>query len=558
MGPFGMRLTGSAAVTGPEVLYNGITLGSPWPPRLKYPDEHPVLPPYLADPPATIPIDVGRQLFVDDFLIEETSLARTWHRATYHPANPILRPETPWELRDDVSERTGRPLNPSAMVFSDGVFFDPQDQLFKMWYMGGYSMFTCLATSEDGVHWHRPDLDVVPGTNIVTTAHRDSSTVWLDLDEPDPSRRFKMSMWYDHALDLLTSPNGVHWHAAGRTGPTADRSTFFHNPFRNVWVFSLRADQYEGAISGRYRHYWETPVFGAGEAWGPHGTTAWVKADSRDFALPGAPTPAELYTLDCVAYESLLVGLFSIWRGEPADREKVNEVTVGYSRDGFHWHRPDRRSFLPVSEEPGSWNWANIQTAGGGCLVVGDRLHFYVSGRQGRPGTNEPGVCSTGLATLRRDGFASMDWMPAESRVLRGRPGGRGTLTTRPVVFSGQFLFVNVDARGGELRVEVLDRQGRVISGLTAQACRPITIDGTRVRVRWDAATLDAVAGEPVRFRFVLTQGRLYAFWVSSSPMGHSGGYPAAGGPDFTGPRDVPAPIRNHRPRQGTPTDGPR
>ena len=62
------------AAPPPQILYNGITLGSPWPPRCKYPDEHPVRPPYLADPPAVIPIDVGRQLFVDDFLIEQTTL----------------------------------------------------------------------------------------------------------------------------------------------------------------------------------------------------------------------------------------------------------------------------------------------------------------------------------------------------------------------------------------------------------------------------------------------------------------------------------------------------
>ena len=61
----------------PETLYNGITLASPWPPRQRFPDEHLVTPPYLADPPAVIPIDVGRQLFVDDFLIEETTMWRT-------------------------------------------------------------------------------------------------------------------------------------------------------------------------------------------------------------------------------------------------------------------------------------------------------------------------------------------------------------------------------------------------------------------------------------------------------------------------------------------------
>ena len=31
----------------PEVLYNGITLGTPWPPRRRYLDAHPVPPPYL-------------------------------------------------------------------------------------------------------------------------------------------------------------------------------------------------------------------------------------------------------------------------------------------------------------------------------------------------------------------------------------------------------------------------------------------------------------------------------------------------------------------------------
>jgi hypothetical protein len=61
-------------------------------------------------------------------------------------------------------------------------------------------------------------------------------------------------------------------------------------------------------------------------------------------------------------------------------------VCVGYSRDGFHWSRPDRQAFLSVSEHVGDWNWANVQSAGGCCLVVGDELYFYVSGRRGVPG----------------------------------------------------------------------------------------------------------------------------------------------------------------------------
>lgn len=524
-----------------DVLYNGIVLGSPWPPRWQYPAEHPIRPPYLADPPRVIPINVGRQLFVDDFLIEDTTLTRTSHRPEYHSANPIVRPDQPWEQRDDSADRIGTGRNPTAMPFSDGVFFDPHERVFKMWYMGGYGRSTCLATSDNGVAWRKQPLDVVPGTNIVLDRHRDSSTVWLDQNDRDPRSRFKMSLWADHRLTLLVSPDGVHWTEIGTTGAAGDRSTFFFNPFRQVWVFSVRGDQFDPRVTGRFRRYWEGSRFDAARNWNARDLVAWLKADSRDFAIPTLAARPELYNLDCVAYESVLVGLFSIWRGESSAREKVNEITVGFSRDGFHWHRPDRRAFLPVSTEVGSWNWANVQSAGGGCLIVGDQLFFYVSGRQGRPGTPDPGTCTTGLATLRRDGFASMDWRLDEAAVRRQTSAPlAGTLTTRPVRFSGEHLFVNADVRGGELRVEALDEAGIVIDPFDREACVPVSGDGTKLPVRWTSAPLGALAGRTVRLRFSLTRGRLYAFWVSPWPSGESRGYPAAGGPGFTGPTDRP------------------
>jgi hypothetical protein len=39
-----------------------------------------------------------------------------------------------------------------------------------------------------------------------------------------------------------------------------------------------------------------------------------------------------------------------------------------------------------------------VQSAGGCCLVVGDRLYFYVSGRAGVKGSPTSGVSTTGLA----------------------------------------------------------------------------------------------------------------------------------------------------------------
>lgn len=538
-GAYALSCPAFAAERAADTTYNGIRLSVPWPPERRGFQWQSVTPPYLIDRPDVVPIDVGRQLFVDDFLIEDTSLVRTFHRAVYHPANPILRPTTRWEKYDEYAERTKTRSNPAAMVFSDGVFYDPKDRLFKMWYMGGYSQNTCYAVSRDGLSWQKPALDVVAGTNIVLAAHRDSSTVWLDLNARDPAQRYKMTIWYDHYLVLYASSDGIHWRTLGRSGPAGDRTTFFYNPYRQRWVFSIR-DELPRSF-GRFRRYYETPAFDTGAGWQPGQPVTWVAVDRDDPKRPDYNVSPELYNLDCVAYESLVLGLFTIFRGERPEREKPNEVCLGFSRDGFHWDRPDRRAFLPISEHVGDWNWANVQSAGGGCLVIGDQLYFYVSGRRGVPGSSDPGVCSTGVATLRRDGFASMDTVAEDAGIVRIEPSpGPGTLVTRPIRFSGRYLFVNLEASGGELRVEVLDRAGRVVAGYGLAQCAPVRGNSTRARVTWHgAADLSTLAGQVVRFRFVLMRGSLYAFWVSPTIDGASHGYVAAGGPGFTDDTDT-------------------
>jgi hypothetical protein len=510
----GLLLLLAGAAHGGEATYNGLVPPSSWPPRVNIGAE-PMPVPYLTSTPAIIPIDVGRQLFVDDFLIAKTDLARTYHPTTFHPATPVLRPDKPWEMTAP---------NPCAMVFSDGVWYDPADRLFKMWYMAGLVKGTGYATSRDGIRWEKPILDVVKDTNLVQEGYRDSSTVWLDLNEKDAKKRYKMFLSLRSHLALSTSPDGIHWNAAGESGPCGDRTTVFYNPFRQAWVYSLRTDRY-----GRTRDYWEHTDALAGAKWKANEPAPWIGSDKLDPVRDDLKTRCQLYNLDAVGYESVLLGLFSVWRGQPRDRAKPNEVCAGFSRDGFHWHRPDRRPFIPVSEKEGDWNWGNVQSAGGCCLVVGDKLYFYVSGRKGVKGSPASGECTTGLAVLRRDGFASLD---------SGRDGG--TVTTRPVRFSGKYLFVNLAATEGSLRAEVLDEKGEPIAPFTKENCIPVKGDKTLLGVNWSGAEdLSAVAGKPVRFRFHIANSRLYSFWVSPEKSGASHGHVAAGGPGFTGPTDT-------------------
>jgi hypothetical protein len=509
-----------------STLHNGIQLPAEWPPRHLDPASDAPMPvPYLDNPPDVIPIDLGRQLFVDDFLIAESALERVFHQPRKHDGNPVFASITPWK-RDGI--------HPAAVPKSGGVRWDPAARCLKMWYEDGWLGSQAFAVSSDGLHWERAVQNIVPGMRP------DSGTVWLDLEDREPSRRYKMLLREPQeeiggALEgpghCLVSRDGIHWIAPIPTGRMGDRSTMFYNPFRKMWAHSIRS--YE---SGRCRAYREHPDFLAGAAWSEQERVFWCRADRLDLPDPVIGQAAQLYNLDAVAYESLMVGLFTIHLGpenricEAQGRPKTTELKIAFSRDGFHWHRPDRRAFIPAAREVGLWDRGYVQSVGGVCVIVGDELWFYYTGFRGDPANHRDrhgyhaGMYAhgaTGIAKLRRDGFASLRAGAVEQSVL-----------TRPVTFTGEHLFVNV---AGTLRVEVCTQKGLPIPGFTAADCLETTGDQTKAGVRWrENASLAPLAGQPVRFRFYLQHGDLYAFWVASGPAGASAGYVAAGGPAFT------------------------
>ncbi|HEY3940629.1 MAG TPA: LamG-like jellyroll fold domain-containing protein [Bryobacteraceae bacterium] len=520
-GLFGGTVT---TVPGGQILSNGIAMPKNFPPPT-LPTQMQRTPYYINNPPAVIPIDMGRQLFVDDFLIEQTTLQRTPHQPSMYP-NPVLAPGSP---------------------ISGGAWFDPSSQLYKMWYYNTTNDYR-YAYSTDGKNWTLPSIPdaLVPNTNEVVTG---GDTVWLDLQETNPARRYKSFGVDVGALKIYVyfSADGVHWtgRQAYDINTLSDRTTVFWNPFRGEWVNSDRgtagfpASANRAAQASRARFYSESKDL---TTWTPSdpSQTFWTGADDQDppyyLNNPGGQPP-ELYDLDCVAYENVMVGLFSWfypgigYNSYTLPGPILVEEGVGFSRDGFSWLRPTRGSgpngaFIPASNIAGTWNAYNTQSVGGGFLVVGDELWFYFSGRTLQKPLD--GTFSTGLATLRRDGFYSMDAGTTQ-----------GTLVTHPVRFSGGHLFVNVKDPTGLLQVDVLDANGNVIQPFSAANCIPLSVDKTLQEVTWGGASLATLAGQTVKFRFSLSNGSLYSFWVSASAQGASNGYVAAGGPGFTGVTDT-------------------
>src|SRR5690606_17318629 len=109
------------------------------------------------------------------------------------------------------------------------------------------------------------------------------------------------------------------------------------------------------------------------------------------------------------------------------------------------------------------------------------------------------------------------------------------TLLTRKLVFRGQYLFVNLDAPEGELRVEICDEKGTPIAGFKQANCIALRGNRTKMLVKWgDTENLQAFAGRPIRLKFYGRNAKLYAFWISASLEGKSAGAVAAGGPGFS------------------------
>lgn len=501
--------------------------------------------------PVTEPLVLraGRQLFVDDFLIEMTNLTRVWHHPVLFLDNPIFIPETKEELDDGYC--------PMAAPFNDGVWYDDKDHLYKMWYMAGWFHTTALAVSEDGIHWKRPMLDVVPGTNLVwpmkKSYERDGSLVWIDKHTKNKSERYKMYQFFRYRsaeglereqCGLHVSADGVHWSKPTLCVTLGDNSSFFFDPFREKWVLSDRRNEPlqnpDFPIGLRTRYWHESDTFLDLGVFDSDEEIPWLRCDGEDKAddvWPGQ-IPA-LYDVNAVPYESLMVGLFGIFRGpenhvaQAHGVPKTVDLEVGFSRDGFHFSRPERKPFLKASREEGDWMRGYLHASGGCFVVLKDKIRCYFTAFSGvspklHGSETAPGIgrsrnamyagASVGLAELRRDGFCSME--------------GTGSLVTKKMVLPKGKLWLNAH---GLVKVEILDSETKKVLSESL----PFKGDSTASKVVWKTGGLGHIEGSVVTLRFNLEDAALFAFWFSQKENGASGGYVAAGSQDYPGEIDA-------------------
>ena len=104
--------------------------------------------------------------------------------------------------------------------------------------------------------------------------------------------------------------------------------------------------------------------------------------------------------------------------------------------------------------------------------------------------------------TLRLDGFASVN-----------APYTGGEMVTRAFTFSGKELEINyATSAAGGIRVELQDASGNAIPGFTLADAQEIIGDHIARIVSWKSgSSVAALAGKPVRLRFVMKDADLYS-----------------------------------------------
>lgn len=445
------------------------------------------------------------QLFVDDHLLESrTNVNRTYHPFEKHVGNPVLTPTKPWEAK---------------VVYIYGTVLPAEDGSgYRMWY-----------------HTMRPEDTADDGSNILYATSPDGIT-W---DKPN----LFINSWHGSAA------NNMIFDRATISGITSVIHTPFDpSPARQYKLFNYEPGSYYGAWSADGIYTVDVPnnpiITGVGDvamaSWDPHTQQylAYVKVNtdvngmrrrsvalctSQDFltwtapqlvlepdtfddrwAPPGTQQRTHFYGLCAFAYESMYIGILWIFRATEPEGYTIGPVyaEIISSRDGVHWKRQegDRIPMLPLGP-PGAWDDGQLYTAIAPLYIDG-KLAIYYGACDDVHGTATRRLnCSIGLATLRKDGFASLT---AGSTV--------GSVTTRVLPdVSGQ-LHVNYRSQAGELRVEVLDADANVIPGYSQAECLPLGGDSIDEVVGWATRSELPDDAGPLRLRFVLRNTSLFSF----------------------------------------------
>ena len=445
-----------------------------------------------AAPGVNGPIDIGTrlELFVDRLLINRMDGVE-------------LRLHEPQKLPRPKSTFHGH----FATVIKDGdlyrAYYRGHDRSYKAKrYRSGHpGEITCYAESGDGHEWTFPSLGLfeVNGSrdnNVVLAGQRPFShnfTPFLDTRQGvAATERLKALAGHPghqrevHAdgLHSFASADGIHWRK------TSDEPVI---PYQKSWphAFDSQNVSFWSEAEQLYVCYFRTLLTGHGQLRTISRTTSpdfvhWSASIAMEPNLPGE----QLYTNQTHPYFRAPHIYIALPTRYLPDRGDSTDILFMTTRAGStHYDRLFTEAFIRPGLDPERWgnraNYAALNVVPTGPAEMS--IYHAISGHR---------------YVLRTDGFVSV------------RAGSaQGELLTKPLMFGGSTLVVNYStSAAGSLRVEVQTPDGDPMPGSGLAECPALVGDEIARAVKWEGdGDLGALAGKPVRLRFVMRECDLYS-----------------------------------------------
>jgi len=461
-------------------------------------------------------VDLLKQLLVDDAVVaEKVNLTRRPGSVT--KAGPVLKPT----LESDHGASFG---------FYHTALYNSNERKFQMWYSVGVRIEAenpyrgvGYAESDDGIHWTKPLVSADGKSNIVLPMSGNS--VLLDPTLPwGHEEKFKAAWMHPQSRVALSySSDGRRWNHYNEGNPVSHRAgdtqnQIFWDPARKGYILGTRTDLGPGGGPNEHRG-WRFMVHDKGGDIRKY-PTAWKTILDR-IAVNDPPQPQgsgvpdlQFHHIGMWRHEGIWFQLFNIWTApkqqeydENDDRNRhdrdVSDYYLGASRDVVAIDRRfvhQRQPFIPRGEG-GTWD-DDIVVPSNHIVTHGDEHWIYYGGINERIfNFKNRGQSYVGLAKLPLDRFIGL----RASQTF-------GTMVTKPFRLAGARLEMNVDARQGEVRVEVLDAKGRPLIGCSGEdATSYRNVDELRLSPRWKKP-LSQIVGKNICLRFRLREAGLYSF----------------------------------------------
>ena len=443
-------------------------------------------------------------LFIDDDFIESSEgLVKGVLPAEKVSDKPLLQYDQPWEKGWSMSY-----VN---------VIYDEEEELFKVWYNVGRKLSPvrgqeadalAYAVSKDGINWEKPIVNIVEENgskenNLLFPFFRWAAGhgVMKDPIEADPARRYKVLFMFQcehmqfagmvQPVCIGYSADGVHWeipqHWVNPVIPEGSDTQLnaYWDPKLHRYVVYLR-----GRPNVRLICMAESDDF---LKWSPREII--VQPDDED-----PPQDHEFYGMTSLEYGDYRIGFLSIfhtlnesWIAENQIEDWMPEwmnqmdIQLTYSKDGRSWHRAGNREPILECGPPGSFDSGSVY-ASHSPLIVGDEIWLYHTGHTGLHGEpsrhGEELPEGLNLAKIKKDRLVCLK---AEKEgvltttAIKIRPKRMGL----PKGIDPQTLAINADAKGGSVRLEIIDPFGRVLPGYSVDDCVPFTGDEVDHQVQW-------------------------------------------------------------------------